>query len=105
MPSNHPSDHPAPSHDRISQRARELWESRGQPAGQDDAIWLEAEESLRMEAAPSDVSTPDESGRPAASPSSASRPHRRESVDARSRGADASARQNVRRDVDDDPDI
>lgn len=50
MPSNNPSEQ-SPSHDQISQRARELWESRGQPSGQDDAIWLEAEESLRLQAA------------------------------------------------------
>jgi hypothetical protein len=49
MASNNPSakKSPArPSHEEISRRARQIWESRGQPAGQDDAIWLEAESQL-----------------------------------------------------------
>jgi hypothetical protein len=38
-----------PSHDRIAARAREIWEKRGCPYGQDEKIWLEAEEQLRRE--------------------------------------------------------
>lgn len=36
------------THERIADRARELWRSKGCPRGQDEAIWLEAESSLRM---------------------------------------------------------
>jgi len=35
-----------PSHEDISQRARELWESYDRPQGRDEAIWLEAERQL-----------------------------------------------------------
>jgi SMC interacting uncharacterized protein involved in chromosome segregation len=35
-----------PSHDEIAQRAQQLWNERGRPHGQDDAIWLEAEKQL-----------------------------------------------------------
>src|SRR4051812_24285892 len=35
-----------PTHEDITQRARELWESKGSPQGQDDEIWLEAEQQL-----------------------------------------------------------
>lgn len=37
-----------PSHDEISELARSLWQSRGQPAGQDNEIWLDAERELRL---------------------------------------------------------
>lgn len=40
------------SHDEISRRARELWESRGQPLGQDDEIWLQAERELTRNPGP-----------------------------------------------------
>lgn len=36
------------THEIIADRARELWRSKGCPRGQDEAIWLEAERSLRM---------------------------------------------------------
>ena len=36
-----------PTHDQISQRAYEIFIERGQPAGQDQAHWLEAERQLR----------------------------------------------------------
>ena len=36
-----------PTHDEITLRARSLWEERGQPSGQDDDIWLQAERELR----------------------------------------------------------
>jgi len=36
-----------PSHDEISEHARSLWQSRGQPEGQDNEIWLDAERELR----------------------------------------------------------
>ena len=35
-----------PSHEDISQRARELWEGYDRPQGRDEAIWLEAERQL-----------------------------------------------------------
>jgi len=38
------------SHDDIKRRAESLWRDRGQPSGQDDAIWLEAESQLLAEA-------------------------------------------------------
>ena len=41
---------PTPTHDEIAQRAREIWNSRGQPAGQDLEIWLEAERQLQASA-------------------------------------------------------
>ena len=37
-------------HEEISQRAEKLWRERGQPSGQDEAIWLEAESQLQAEA-------------------------------------------------------
>jgi len=38
-----------PTHDQIAQRARQIWERRGYPQGQDKQIWLEAEEQLAKE--------------------------------------------------------
>lgn len=35
-----------PSHDQISQKAKELWERYGGPSGRDEEIWLEAERLL-----------------------------------------------------------
>lgn len=35
------------THEMISQRARELWEKKGKPTGQDEQIWLEAEAELK----------------------------------------------------------
>jgi hypothetical protein len=35
------------THDEIARRAYEIWNNRGQPAGQDQDIWYEAERSLR----------------------------------------------------------
>ncbi len=32
--------------DRVSNRARVIWESRGRPAGKDDEIWLTAEQEI-----------------------------------------------------------
>ena len=37
---------PFPSHEEIAERAREIWEARGQPDGQDLDIWLAAEGQL-----------------------------------------------------------
>ena len=45
------SMHRQPTHEEISQRAQALWAQRGQPSGQDDEIWLEAERQLLAEAA------------------------------------------------------
>jgi hypothetical protein len=46
-----------PSHDEISERARNLWQARGQPQGQDNEIWLDAERELR--ASPGTTPLPD----------------------------------------------
>ncbi len=35
-----------PTHEAISGMARQIWMERGRPAGQDEAIWLEAEQRL-----------------------------------------------------------
>jgi hypothetical protein len=40
-----------PTYDEISERARDLWQSRGKPAGQDTEIWLAAEQELRSRSA------------------------------------------------------
>src|ERR1043166_799179 len=37
------------AHEEIARRAEELWRERGWPAGQDEAIWLEAESKLQGE--------------------------------------------------------
>jgi hypothetical protein len=37
----------SPTHEQISSRAYEIFIERGQPAGQDQAHWLEAEKQLR----------------------------------------------------------
>ncbi len=39
-----------PSEQEIAHRAREIWANRGEPAGQDTQIWLEAERQLTTEA-------------------------------------------------------
>jgi hypothetical protein len=41
---------PVPTHDQIAQRAREIWQRRAYPQGQDREIWLEAEAQLIKEA-------------------------------------------------------
>lgn len=41
-----------PTHEEITQRATILWNERGQPSGQDEAIWLEAEKQLAEEPLP-----------------------------------------------------
>jgi hypothetical protein len=40
----------APTHEQVARRAREIWEQRGCPPGQDEQIWLEAEMQLKREA-------------------------------------------------------
>jgi hypothetical protein len=35
------------SHEDVKREAEQLWRERGQPSGQDDAIWLEAESRLQ----------------------------------------------------------
>lgn len=37
-------------HAEIARRAEQLWQERGQPSGQDEAIWLEAESQLQSAA-------------------------------------------------------
>jgi hypothetical protein len=41
-----PSARRQPTHGEITVRAREIWEKRGRPLGQDTLIWLEAERKL-----------------------------------------------------------
>ena len=41
-----PSARRQPTHDEVTARAREIWENRGRPQGQDLSIWLEAERKL-----------------------------------------------------------
>lgn len=36
-----------PTHEAITQRAREIWENKGKPQGRDDECWLEAEQQLK----------------------------------------------------------
>ncbi|HEX2855246.1 MAG TPA: DUF2934 domain-containing protein [Opitutaceae bacterium] len=36
----------SPTHEQISERAQQLWRQRGNPEGQDNEIWLEAERQL-----------------------------------------------------------
>ena len=38
-----------PTHEQISERARALWQERGQPSGQDEEIWFEAERQVADE--------------------------------------------------------
>jgi len=63
------------SHELITQRARELWETLGCPEGRDEEIWLQAERELRATAP---TSTPDapslEPSKAPASPRKSSRP-------------------------------
>jgi len=39
------------THAQIAQRAREIWERKGRPQGQDEQNWREAEEELKREMA------------------------------------------------------
>ncbi len=41
-----------PTHEEITQRAAALWHERGKPSGQDEAIWLEAEQQMASEPLP-----------------------------------------------------
>ncbi len=45
-----------PTHDAITQRAHEIWQGRGTPAGHDTEIWLEAERQLST--LPAETNTP-----------------------------------------------
>lgn len=45
------------SHEEISQRAQQLWESMGRPVGRDEEIWLQAERELTTASAPVEVPT------------------------------------------------
>jgi hypothetical protein len=36
-----------PTHEEISQRAREIWSAEGQPSDRDNEIWLTAEQQLQ----------------------------------------------------------
>ena len=41
-----------PSHSEIATQAQIIWELRGRPEGQDQAIWLTAEQELRYDRSP-----------------------------------------------------
>jgi hypothetical protein len=47
-----PTDRPRRQipHEEIARRAEKLWHDRGQPSGQDQSIWLEAESQLQADA-------------------------------------------------------
>ena len=45
----------SPTEQEISQRARKIWNDRGQPTGQDTQIWLEAEKQLKTPVAANNV--------------------------------------------------
>ena len=92
--SSRKSSPPPLSHADIAKRARALWESRGQPAGQDEAIWLEAESQLSPPSSTTGMLR------------ASGWPDLNEPGDARGsdRGAEISARKN-QRDQDDDRDI
>ena len=47
---------PQASHEEIARRAEKIWRDRGQPHGQDESIWLEAESMLKGEAESKPVS-------------------------------------------------
>lgn len=49
-----------PTEQEIARRARDIWDKRGQPAGQDTPIWLEAERQL---SAPAQPATPTQTER------------------------------------------
>jgi hypothetical protein len=44
-----PEEAKGPTHAQIAQRAREIWERKGRPQGQDEKNWHEAEEELKRE--------------------------------------------------------
>lgn len=56
-PAAAPNQEPAPTgdenvlHDRIQQRAYQLWEAEGRPSGRGDAHWQQAEREIREEMA------------------------------------------------------
>lgn len=60
------------SHEDISQKAKELWESYGRPAGRDEEIWLEAERLLQSPSPLPSTSAPVEPRTPPARSSGAS---------------------------------
>jgi len=44
-----PGTGPTLTHAQIAQRAREIWERKGHPQGQDEKNWREAEAELKRE--------------------------------------------------------
>jgi DUF2934 family protein len=50
---------PDPSERQIKTRAYELWENAGQPEGQDDDFYRQAEQELRNEDKAEPLRTPD----------------------------------------------
>ena len=38
-----------PSHEKVAQRAQQIWQNNGSPSGHDTEIWLEAERQLAAE--------------------------------------------------------
>ena len=45
--------------EKIRERAHQLWDAAGQPAGRDDYFWHEAERQLRDEQIKNETRTPD----------------------------------------------
>jgi hypothetical protein len=48
-----------PTEEEIKQRAYEIWERHGKPAGKEDEFWQQAEQELRNEDKSSPLRTPD----------------------------------------------
>lgn len=45
------NDPTTPTHEEVSARARQLWQTAGQPGGRDDEFWFAAEAELRKDRA------------------------------------------------------
>jgi hypothetical protein len=46
-------------HEKVRQRAHELWEQSGKPEGRDEHFWLEAERQVKAEQVKHELKTPD----------------------------------------------
>lgn len=42
-------EQPAPKHEEIEARARQLWQIAGSPSGRDQEFWLAAESEIKVE--------------------------------------------------------
>jgi len=82
-----------PTYDEISERARKLWQERGQPAGQDNDIWFQAERELRSR---SDAASQSNPARTAAA-NTETKPSARENGRERNRATSAPAPRSMSR--------